>query len=235
MALAGLGLTALTVGAGRRFYDTRAYASIYETVAVEMVDREKRAGTNTSKITARSTLLTEFVEFLENSMPEIVAAFVGVVGTLLILARINLGVFLACLGLLILVFVIYLLTGRRNLNLNAGYNDELERQVTSIDSKNRRAMVEHFSRLMYWNIRLSDLETVNYSVFFLGVIGLMFYAPIALVTDGVQAGFVIAALMYVFQYIEGLIGLPLYIQQAIRLREISQRLDAVAEQAGSPT
>jgi hypothetical protein len=75
-----------------------------------------------------------------------------------------------------------------------------------------------------WNIKLSGRETVNYILLFLGVIALLFYAPIALVTGGVEAGFVLAALMYVFQYVEGLLVMPLYIQQAIRLKEISDRL-----------
>ena len=52
-----------------------------------------------------------------------------------------------------------------------------------------------------------------------------------LVTDDAEAGFVVAALMYVFQYIEGLMMMPLHIQQAIRLREISARLGANAELA----
>ena len=43
LALAGLGLMSLLVGAGRRFYDTR----IYSTISPEMVEREKaRSGSS---------------------------------------------------------------------------------------------------------------------------------------------------------------------------------------------
>ena len=223
-ALAGLGLGALVVGSGRRFYDTRVYARIYETVTVEMVQRERARGANVSRITARSQLMTEFVEFLENSMPELIGTVISIVGTLGILVGINLGVFLASLGLLVVVVVIYWVTAGRNLRYNAGYNDELEAQVEAISSKDRETVGAHYSRLMRWNIRLSDLETSNYAAFFVGVIALLFYAPIALVTNGVEAGFVVAALMYVFQYVEGLMVMPLHIQQAIRLKEISSRL-----------
>lgn len=231
VALAGVGLAALIVGSGRRYYDTRAYASIYRTVASEMVERERRSGASTSRITARSNLLTELVEFLENSMPELIGAVIGVVGTLAILAGINVGVLLGCLALLVLVVAIYWITARRNLRFNAGYNDELEMQVDAIASGAPAGIADHYARLMRWNVRLSDLETTNYAVFFLGVIALLFYAPIALVTDGVEAGFVVAALMYVFQYVEGLMMMPLHVQQAIRLREISNRLAATPEQA----
>ena len=228
-ALAGLGVAALVVGIGRRFYDTRVYAGIYETIAVEMVEREAERGAGVSKITARSSLMTEFVEFLENSMPEIVGSVIGVVGTLIILFSLNTGVFLASLGLLVLVVITYWITGGRNLRLNTGYNDELERQVEAISSGKRPGIVAHYSRLMRWNIRLSDLETLNYAILFLGVIALLFYSPIALVSEGAIAGSVVAGLMYVFQYVEGLVTMPLYIQQVIRLTEISGRLNAGTE------
>ena len=99
------------------------------------------------------------------------------------------------------------------------------RQVLAKDAESVRI---HFRNLMRWNIRLSDLETANYEVIFLGVVALMFYSPIALVTGDVQAGTVVAALMYVFGYIEGLLILPYYAQQSIRLVEISRRLNTPA-------
>lgn len=229
IALAALGLGALTVGSLRRLYDTRTYSRLYEEVASETVEREREAGSPVTSMSARANLLREMVEFLENSMPELVNGVIGVVGALVILIAIDTGVFLASLGLLMLVLLVYGLTGRLNLRFNAGYNDELERQVDSLASDATSAK-GHFHRLMRWNIRLSDLETANYAVIFLGVVALMFYAPIALVTGDAQAGAVIAALMYVLQYIEGLLTLPLYAQQAIRLAEISKRL---TEPAGS--
>ncbi len=229
IALAGLGVAALVVGSSRRFYDTRTYASIYKTVAVEMVENEKKRGTNVSKITARSNLLTEFVEFMENSMPEIVAAVISVVGTLIILASIDIQVFLASLGLAVIAALIYIVTGRLNLRLNTGYNDELERQVEAIADGSKSGLAHHYSQLMNWNIRLSDLETWNFSLFFVGVIGLIAYTPLALVTGGIEAGFVISALMYVFDYVQGLMAMPLHVQQAIRLTEISRRLSQSSE------
>ena len=223
VALAGLGVVVLLIGSGRRLYDTRTYARIYEDVANETVARERQAGTEVSAVTARANLLREVVEFLENSMPEIVASVIGVGGSLVILATLDLGVFLASVGLLVLVVVVYAATGRLNLRLNAGYNDELERQVDAL-SDGPTVVHRHFVRLMRWNIRLSDLETANFAVIFIGIIALLFYSPIALVEGDVEAGTVLAGLMYVFQYTESLLALPYFAQQAIRLQEISTRL-----------
>ncbi|MCG8468329.1 MAG: ABC transporter six-transmembrane domain-containing protein [Gemmatimonadetes bacterium] len=228
VALGALAVAALVIGSARRFYDTRVYTAIYETTAIELVAREERRDTAVSAVAARATLLREFVEFLENSMPMILSSVIGLVGSLIIIASIEFEVFLACLGLFAVMAAVYWITGGRNFRLNQGYNDELERQVDALTSRDPLAVAKHFRRLMTWNRRLSDLETINYAVLFIGVIALLVYAPVAVV-DSTQTeyGFVFSALMYVFQYIEGLVTLPLFIQQIIRLREISGRLAAV--------
>ncbi len=227
--LGGLGVASLVVGALRRFIDTRTYATIYETTATELVAGEHERDADVSSIAARSTLLTEFIEFLENSMPTIVNSIIGIVGTLIILARIDSGVFLASLGLAALVAAVYAVTGRHNMKLTTGYNDELEQQVNALSTRTTVAAHRHFSQLMAWNRRLSDLETLNYSLVYLGVIALLIYSPIAVV-DGAdpEYGFVFSTIMYVFQYVEAVLAMPLFIQQTIRLNEISQRLNNTA-------
>ncbi|MEM7143259.1 MAG: ABC transporter six-transmembrane domain-containing protein [Actinomycetota bacterium] len=225
VALGGLGVGALVIGSARRFYDTRAYTGMYEILAAELVDRERERGSTTSTIAARTSLLNEFVEFLENSMPEIVMATIGTVGILAVIGGLNVNVFLACLGLLVLLVITYWASAGRNFALNRGYNDELERQVIVIEASDRDETRGHFRMLMRWNRRLSDLETFNYVVIWLGVIALLLYAPIEVIEPGeTEYGFAFSTILYVFQYIEALVALPLYIQQAIRLREISERI-----------
>ncbi len=225
ISLALLGLLALLIGSGRRFYDTRAYAKIYTTTASEMVIQQEQKGHSISTITARASLLTEFIEFLENSLPMIVTSLIGLFGILVIIFSLNTAVFWACMGVFGLMLTVYLLSGRWNFRFNKEYNDQLEKQVTSLSSKDRSLIETHFRLLMRWNIKLSDLETLNYSAIWLGIIGLLLYAPIAVIDSGVaNFGLVFSVLMYVFQYIESVISLPIYIQQLIRLQEISGRL-----------
>ena len=230
-----LAVGALIVGAARRLYDTRTYAALYELIAAERVERERERGADVSSIAARSTLLNEFVEFLENSMPEIVSGAIGIGGTLLILSRIDGGVALAAAGLAVLVGLTYTATGQWNVRLHAGYNDELERQVDAIASGDQATVRGHFGRLMTWNRRLSDLETLNFTIVYLGVVALLVYSPIVLV-DGsdIEYGAVLSALMYVLQYVEAVVMLPLFVQQAIRLREISNRLSSPVSTVGGP-
>lgn len=225
--LGALGVFSLAIGALRRLIDTRTYASIYETTAVELVESELGDGNDVSTIAARTTLLTEFIEFLENSMPAIVNSVIAVVGTLVILAGIHLGVFVASLFLAILVGAVYAATGTTNLELTSGYNDELERQVAALSTRTIPDARNHFTKLMTWNRKLSDLETFNYTLIYLGVIALLIYSPIAVVgVTTPEYGFVFASMMYVFQYVESILAMPLFIQQLIRLNEISDRLSS---------
>lgn len=226
ISLAILGFASLLLGAGRRLYDTRIYAGIYTKVIPELVDKEQKKESSVSKITARTNLLTEFVEFLENSLPEIVNSFIGLFGTLLIILSLNRNIFVACLIATLFVMVIYWSSGKRNFRLNKGYNDELEKQVDVLTVADKNRIASHFKNVMRWNIKLSDFETFNFSIVWGGMIILLLYSIIAAVDSGITAyGTIFSILMYVFEYMGSVITLPLYYQQLIRLHEISSRLN----------
>ena len=151
------GAAALIVGSARRFYDTRIYSGIYCKITPEMIENETNKDASVSRISARTGLLTEFVEFLENSMPEMITALISVVGILAIIATLNINVFFACLSLLGLIVLIY--------------------------------------------------------------------TPITVIGAGVlNYGLVFSIVMYVFDYTGSIVSFPLFIQQTIRLKEISARL-----------
>ena len=223
--LAGLGVLSLIFGSARRFYDTRIYSEIFCQIAPEMVATEKERGSSVSKISARSSLLTEFVEFLEDSMPEIIGGFVSLIGILIIIASLNLNVFFACVGILVVMFVVYGLSGKINYRLNADYNTQLEKQVEAIESDKSDIIKNHYNYLMKWNIKLSYLETINYFIIWISIIVLFVYTPIAVIEGGVSKyGLIFSTFMYVFDYTDKIVAFPLHVQQLIRLQEISNRL-----------
>ncbi|MEM7587361.1 MAG: ABC transporter six-transmembrane domain-containing protein [Acidobacteriota bacterium] len=224
----------LVLGAGRRFYDTRAYAKIYRTVASELVANEQQRGTSLSKISARSNLFAELVEFLETSIPGILHQFINLGGTLVIIAFIDIRVLLACLAGTAFTTVVYRFSKQRIFRLNRGANDELERQVDLLGSRRPGEISGHFSRLMDWRIKLSDLETLNFSLVWMALAGVL-VATVVIVTSSGDAtlGGIVASVMYVFGFIESVMVLPLYFQQLIRLQEITTRLAGSEDPATS--
>ncbi len=110
----------LLVGAGRRFYDTRAYAKIYKTVARELVKQEQRQNTGLSKITARTNLFTEFINFLEDSIPGILQEMINLAGTLIIIAFIDWKIFIACMITVAVTMIVYRFSEKKIYRLNRG-------------------------------------------------------------------------------------------------------------------
>ncbi|MEM7514261.1 MAG: hypothetical protein AAF388_25270, partial [Bacteroidota bacterium] len=85
----------------------------------------------------------------------------------------------------------------------------------------------HLAKLMKWNVKLSDLETLNFAIVWLLITALLILAIWWAVQNG-NVGFVFALVMYVFQYAESVVTLPYFYQQWLRLQEISERLSQVA-------
>jgi len=223
--LAGVCAALLLFGAGRRFWDTRAYAYIYHDMATSLVGHHAGAGTATSTVSARVGLLYEVVEFFEEYIPELLGGLVAFVGVLLILGTIDLGVMGLCFFASLLIVAVYALSGGRITDYNKHQNDEVERRVDVLSGGSRRRIDVHFRRLMKWNIRLSDLETLCFSLVWLILAALLIASIVLIVANAaVSAGQKITSIMYVFQYMEVVMGFPLIYQQVVRLREIVGRL-----------
>ncbi len=109
--------------------------------------------------------------------------------------------------------------------LNKGQNDEFEKQVEIISGQNSINLNRHFKSLMRWNIRLSDLETINFSFTWIALAGALVGSINIVASSGTSTfGHVITIVMYVFGYIESVMTFPLYYQQLIRLQDIAGRL-----------
>lgn len=220
-----VGVSSVGVGSIRRFHDTRAYSRMFQIIAPEMVEREQKKDSSVSKIIARTSLLDEIVQFLEWSVPAVVGATVYLIATLVIIAGLNLNVFYASLLVLLLTFIVYVMTGKINFKLNENYNDQLEKEVTALESRDPGFIKNYYRTLMRWNIKLADLGTFNYLIVMLATTMLLVYTPIAVIKGGIDYyGLVFSAVLYVFEFIAALIELPDHIQQIVRLNEISSRL-----------
>lgn len=217
----------LFTGAGQRYYDTRVYAGIYRTVSAELVERENRKGSDVSKISARASLFEEFIQFLEDSLPRIIHQLINFTGTLILIAWIDPRIFALCAVGAIVTILVFALSEKKITQFHKGLNDEKEKQVTVISRNHPVRVDRHFRNMMHWNVRLSDLETWNYSLIWLALTAVLL-ASIAMIVgagDG-EYGQMIAAVMYVFGFIDSVLIFPLFYQQLLRLGDIGRRLSA---------
>lgn len=223
--LGGLGIVSLILGSGRRYFDTRTYANIYQVITTELVKNETRKKESDSKISARVTLINEFTEFLENSLPEIFSSVIGLVGVLIIIFGINKQVFGLALISFVLIIGIYLFSTKKSLHLNKMYNDTFEEQGDYISNK-RKQTSRYFKKLMNWNIKISDLETRNFSFVWILMIGLIVASVHIILNSGItEFGTIFTAVSYVINFTEYAVTLPLFYLQIIRLKEITNRLN----------
>ena len=117
------------------------------------------------------------------------------------------------------------MTAKKTILLNFSLNEEMEHQVDIISKNELPILKMHLKNLMKWNIKLSDLETINFAIVWLVMMAYLVYSIILVVSGGdVKYVAVFSLVMYLFQYIESVIMLPIFYQQWLRLREISQRL-----------
>lgn len=221
--LASLGICIVVLGMLRRFFDSRIYANIYVKLSGKMIEANSKS--TTSKLTARISMLRELVDFLENYLPELFINLIGLLGTLTVLYTLNFNIFLGCLTTFTLMFLIFLFSGKYTKSINYHYNNILEKQVSVVESRNDKLVANHIKKLMKWNIKLSDLEALIFGIIWLGMILLIVYAIIEAVSLGtLEIGIIMSIIMYVFQFAEDSGMLPLYYQEFLRLKEISERL-----------
>lgn len=222
--LGGLGALIILIGGGRRFFDSRIYAKVYRRLGnTTLLKMDKN---RSSVKTARLGMINEIVEFLENSLPALISTMIGMIGVVIIIATLNTKVFVAGLVATFFVFLIYFLTRKKTTYLNSAYNDEFEKQVNVITTNDKTVLASHLKNMMKWNIKLSDLEVFNFSMSWLVLMGFLVISVVLSVSTGnVAYGALFSLIIYVFQYIESVITLPVFYQNWLRLQEIKGRLE----------
>lgn len=218
-----LGLFTIGVDTLRRLIDSRSYAHMYRTLGSELSNTN--LGLSTNQKSAQLTLLSEIVEFFENEMPDLFRYVFGLIGTLIIIFTQELSVAIASIIAATITFGIYFATANKTTRFNSEWNDEFEKRVDIIGENNLTTANNHLSRFTKWNVRLSDLETLDSSLAWLTAIALMVYTLTTITYTGADIGSVFAILIYVIEFIVCYIETPQYYNEWLRIKEISDRLE----------
>jgi len=224
----GLYIAGFIIGVIRRYYDTRAYTSIYTNIASEIAEIQNEKQVNISSIAARSALVKELVDFFEQDVTQGFSSVISVIGALVMLLLFDPWIFLSCLITIGLIILIYSLSNSKIYNYNIGLNDELEDRITVLSSRNPNQIKTHFKGISKWLVKLSDLETLNFGIievllFVLAIFTIYLSASM----ETASAGSIFSAITYVLEFSGGVFMLPFIYQQTIRLKEISSRLSQV--------
>ncbi|MCT4665076.1 MAG: ABC transporter six-transmembrane domain-containing protein [Flavobacteriales bacterium] len=218
-----LGLALIIIGGFRRLIDSRFYAKLHIELSTKLAENETVEDTKKS---ARLYMLTEIIEFFENQIPTLIQSTIGLFGVAFIIMSLNWNVFVMAVLSGVLVMVLYWLTSKKTIRFNEEYNNEVEKQVAVVHKGEQTELKKHITRLNKINIKLSDLETINFSITWVFMmIFLLFAIVFSVDTEQVEYGALFALIMYAYQYIESVVSLPFFYQQWLRLKEIYRRLN----------
>ncbi|NOH21931.1 ABC transporter six-transmembrane domain-containing protein [Vibrio europaeus] len=221
-------LAVVVVSVLRRFYDTRVYGQIRFKLA-RLVERNLKHAP-VSVRSARLTMSRELVDFLEDDLPALMTAVVQLVATVVILAAFHFYLALSVLASGISILIIYSLFHGTFTRLNGALNDQLEQQVTALNSGKFANIRGHFKRLKSCEIKLSDTEAIAYGLIFIVLLSAVLvnlWMVSALVEPSV--GQIFSIVTYSLEFVEVAVVLPVTLQTLSRLAEITQRLNVSSE------
>lgn len=235
--LAGSHIAWLIIGTIRHMYDTRTYSAIYTSLVTRLVSR--RVGSSeVSKLSAHSTLVREFTDFLEYDLNYVIEACYNLLGSLVLLYFYDKNVVLLCLLVLVPVMIVSYYYGKRMRRYTRLKNDELEQQVSIISSRNTTQIKQHYQNLRRWQIKVSDMEAWNFGLMeAIAVVVLVLALLISVqATPGtvLLAGSIIGIYNYILKFVNGLDTIPYMVQRIASLKDILQRIQVETDDANNP-
>ena len=210
----------------RRVYDTRVYGTLRVELGKEQAARS--ADLPVSALNARIGMGRELVDFLEQILPEAMAAAVQLTIAVIILYTFAPMLALACGGAALTMALIYALFHRRFYRLNGALNHQTEKQVRVIEQRKARPIRAHLLRLRQHEVWLSDTEAILYGAIFIVLLGLilfnLWYAATTLTST---VGTIFSIISYSWEFVESALALPVTLQSWSRLSEIMRRLNVM--------
>jgi ABC-type multidrug transport system fused ATPase/permease subunit len=225
--LTSVHLVWLVISYYRHRFDTRTYSAIYTDIIKSLL-ANPTIRSEVSRLSARSTLAKDLVDFMEYDVYFVIEAGYNIFGSLIMLSLYHSSLVWLCLGILFPVSMISVWYSRRMLKLQRSKNDEFEKQVDVLAEGDTTSIHTHFKRLQQWHIRISDQEALNFGVMELLVIGVIF-ASLLLTVNGesakVEGGDFIGIYYYLLKFLNGLDTVPYALQRWSTLTDIVTRLE----------
>jgi ABC-type multidrug transport system fused ATPase/permease subunit len=211
----------------RQRYDTRVFTRIYAEVASAVVLRQRSAGEDISEVSARAELSREVVDFFEVEIPAISWNLVAIIGSFVMLLVYDIQAGLIAATVLLPLGLMSGWFARRAMRLNAGLNDQIEREVRTLERGSSFKVIRHFRLLGRWKVAISDAKSLAWFVTEAATIVALVFILIDFTAPGadvVTAGAIYAVIAYTHDYLGGLDDVPEVINSLARLKDIRARL-----------
>ncbi len=216
----------MLIGFVRLRFDTRTYSAIYYTIVTKFLSK-KIDKQDVSKLSAHATLSREFVDFLEHDLVYVIEAVYNILGSLILLFFYDFQVAIVCISILLPVVGVSYFYGKKMRRLNKQKNDELENQVSIIETGNNLAIRRHFEKLRSFQIKISDKQAWNFGVmeiFSIIVIAISLIVANRFSDTVLGAGSVIGIYMYIKNFVTGLDTIPYAVEKFASLQDITHRI-----------
>jgi len=218
----------IVISVVRRLYDTRVFGGIR--VATTLKLEKKSPDLAVSTLNARLEMGRELVDFLEFKVPELTNALVQLVISFIVLFSFAAYLSYAALAAAFLMLGIYALFHHRFYRLNHEYNHQHEKQVKVLETRSKRGLFVHLSRLKNTEVKLSDTESILYGLIIMVLMGFvifnLWYATTHIV---ITVGTIFAIVSYSWEFVESALVLPDTLQGWTRLSEIMDRINGNAK------
>ena len=215
----------------RRLYDTRVYGAMR--VELGKVQTARRADLPVSALNARVGMGRELVDFLEERLPEAIAAGVQLCVAVIVLYMFSPVLALAGAVAACAMVAVYAVFHRRFYMLNGALNQQTEKQVAILEQRASRPMHAHLLHLRRLEVRISDTEAILYGAIFVVLSGLiLFNLWFAATALSITVGTVFSIVSYSWEFVESALALPVTLQNWARLSEIMRRLNSVPSPSG---
>lgn len=214
----------LLVGVSRRMFDTRTYTRMYAQLATDTALQQHGNGIELSHIAARSSMLQGFVDFFERDVSAMIQSVFAVLGSAIMLSFYDLWLVLFCVVLVVPIFVLNSFYAVKSERLSKGLNDELEGQLSALESRDEKVITKHYSLLATWRIKLSDAEAKNFGMMQVFVLALFVTALLRLSVLNLEPGSIFSVFSYILGFTTGLDKIPVLVQQLSRLKDVRKRL-----------
>lgn len=226
LPFAGMWFAHILTGAFRQMYDTRLFARIYSHVASNFIVRQRKAGTSTSEVAARSAMAREAIDFFEYEVPASLTAIIGLLGAIVMLFFYDTYAGAGMAAVMVPIVILYILFGRKSLRLSEKLNNRHEREVAAVEHGGRRRVSMHFKALAHWRVRISDAQAKTWATADVFLFAAILFVLFRLTSDpGVTAGDVFAGLAYALNVSVAHDEAPIVVEQFSRLVDIRRRVD----------